>query len=442
MVEIISRFGNLLEQVFPLFNIRFIAINDFVDSYKNPSSTNTILVPFKNLINDEYSRDTSTKIKSSLNGKKKKGEFIGAFPSYGYVKNIKDKHKLEIDEKAANIVRKIFDWNVNKGLGKIAISHRLNDLGVLNPTGHKRLELNQNYNNSGIKDENYNWTPSTIKKILENEIYIGNTVQGKRRTKSYKIHKLENVPREEWVRVENTHKPIIDKELFLKAQKINKIDTRVQSNQKLSLFSGILICGDCKMAMNKKVFKSKSGKIYEYYVCGTYRKKSKNLCSKHTVKVDKLETSLLETIRNEILKIDVNKIIEKFENINSKKILNENKKEFFENEKKEELEKLERLKRFLYEDWKNGDITREEYIDYKKRYDEDINKIRVFIENLKKQNEEKKDEENKNNKWMEKFKNEKNIFELDREIILELVDFIEIFENEKIKIHFKFSNIN
>ena len=163
--------GNYIEQVFPLFNIRFIAINDQVDSYKNPASTNTILIPFKNLINDVYAGDTSIKIRTSLNGKKKKGEFIGAFPVYGYLKDPKDKHKLIIDESVVDIVRKIFYWNVNEGLGKIAICHRLNDLGILNPTGHKKIELKQNYNNYGIKDNTYNWSPSTVRNILKNEIY-------------------------------------------------------------------------------------------------------------------------------------------------------------------------------------------------------------------------------------------------------------------------------
>ncbi len=175
--------GNYIEQVFPLFNIRFIAINDQVDSFKNPASTNTILVPFKNLINDEYSRDTSIKIRTALNGKKKKGEFIGAFPSYGYIKDSKDKHKLIIDEIAANIVRKIFDWNVNEGLGKIAICHRLNDLGILNPTGHKRLELGQNYNNYAIQDNTYTWTPSTVRNILNNEVYCRNYSSRKKKNK-------------------------------------------------------------------------------------------------------------------------------------------------------------------------------------------------------------------------------------------------------------------
>ena len=179
--------GNYIEQVFPLFNIRFIAINDSVDSFKNKESVNTILVPFKNLINDEYAKDTSIKIRTSLNAKKKKGEFVGAFSSYGYMKDPKDKHKLIIDEEAANIVRKIFDWNVNYGLGKLAICHRLNDLGILNPTGHKKLELNQNYNNYSVNDNKYAWTPSTIRNILSNEIYCREYNSRKKKSK-----KLQN----------------------------------------------------------------------------------------------------------------------------------------------------------------------------------------------------------------------------------------------------------
>ena len=303
--------GNYIEQVFPLFNIRFIAINDLVDSFKNPSSTNTILVPFKNLINDEYARDTSTKIRTSLNGKKKKGEFIGAFPSYGYIKDPKDKHKLIIDEVAADIVRKIFNWNVNEGLGKIAICHKLNDLGILNPTGHKKLELGQNYNNYGIKDNTYTWTPSTVRNILNNEVYIGNTVQGKRRTKSYKVHKVEVVPKEEWVRVENTHEPIIDKETFTKAQELSRRDTKVsQKTNELSIWAGFLKCADCRRAMNKKSSTNKSGSKYEYYICSTYRKKSNKLCTKHTIKEELLEKAVVQAINLHIdLLINTEEII-------------------------------------------------------------------------------------------------------------------------------------
>ncbi len=433
--------GNYIEQVFPLFNIRFIAVNDNVDSFKNPASTNTILVPFKNLINDEYCRDTSIKIRTSLNGKKKKGEFIGAFASYGYVKNPKDKHKLVIDEVAADIVRKIFDWNVNEGLGKIAICHRLNDLGILNPTGHKKLELGQNYENFGIQDNTYTWTPSTVRNILNNEIYIGNTVQGKRRTKSYKVHKVEAVPKEEWIVVPNTHEPIIDKETFEKAQEISKRDTKAsQKTEKLSVWAGLLRCNDCKRAMNKKSSTNKSGNKYEYYICSTYRKKSNNLCTKHSIKVENLEKAVLRAINFHInLLIDAEEIVKEINESNFQNTKNEN----IENmviTKQNEISKISNYKRTLYEDWKNGDITKEEYLEYKQKYEDDIERLKQNIERLKNEKQKYETQNQLHNKWIEKFKEQKAITELSRNIMMELIDCIYVKENGDITIKFKFKD--
>ena len=430
--------GNYIEQVFPVWNIRFIAINDGIDSFKNPMSTNTLLVPFKNLINDEYARDTSIKIRTSLNGKKKRGEFIGAFPSYGYIKDPKDKHKLIIDHSVADVIRKIFDWYVNEGLGKIAICHRLNELGIVNPTGHKKLELKQNYNNSGIQDHSYTWTPSTIRNILSNEIYIGNTVQGKRKTKSYNIHKVENIPQEEWIKVENTHEPIIQTEIFQKAQELKKVDTRVQNSGKLSMWAGILKCADCGKAMNKKYCKNKTGRTYAYYICSTYRKKSNQLCTKHTIKIDELENVVLEAIQIHIqLFINTEEILAQIQKIETN-TLKENELECIKQEKEEKVKKLNHLKKGLYEDWKNQDITKAEYQAYKQQYEEEIQKIQKNIQNLGEEKEKQKQILQADNQWLEDFKLHHNITQLDREIITELIDYIEIHENKKITIHFKF----
>lgn len=432
--------GNYIEQIFPLFNIRFIAINDSVDSFKNPTSTNTILVPFKNLINDEYCRDTSIKIRSALNGRKRKGEFVGAFPSYGYIKDPEDNHKLIIDKESAKIVKKIFEWKVNEGLGNLSICHRLNDMGVLNPTGYKKKKLNQNYNNAGIMQEDYSWCPSTVKNILKNDIYIGNITQGKRRVKSYKVHKVEQVPKDEWITVENMHEPIIDKELFEKAQGLRKIDTRVQDSGSLSIWAGILKCADCGRAMHKKYCKNKSGTVYEYYICGTYRKKSNKLCTKHTLKVEELEQAILETIKLHIdLLVDTEKLLEKINKSNTRKLANEN-MENVKQAKEKEIEKLNNLKRCLYEDWKNEYITKEEYLEYKRKYEQDIEKIKEIMANLDKQKEKQEEIINGNSLWIENFKAHKNITELDRDIITELIDYIEVHENKKITIHFKFMN--
>lgn len=432
--------GNYIEQIFPLFNVRFIAINDSVDSFRNPMSSNTILVPFKNLINDEYARDTSIKIKSALNGRKKKGEFIGAFPSYGYVKDEQDKHKLVIDEDAAEIVRKIFEWKVDEGLGNLAICHRLNDMGVLNPTGYKKKKLNQNYNNSKMKEEDYSWGPSTVRNILKNDVYIGNVTQGKRKIKSYKIHKVEQVPENEWITVENMHEPIIDKELFNKAQELRRVDTRVQNSGTLSMWAGILKCADCGRAMHKKYCKNTSGTVYEYYICGTYRKKSNKLCTKHTLKLEELDNSVLEAIKLHIeLLVDTEKLLEQVNKFETKRLANENILRIRQ-AKEKELVKVSNLKRCLYEDWRNDDITREEYLDYKQKYEQDIERINSFISNLDEQWKKEDEVINEKNKWIEEFKTYKNITQLDRDIIIELIDYIEIYENRKIKIYFKFMN--
>lgn len=369
---------------------------------------------------------------------KRSGEFIGAFPSYGYIKDPNDTHKLIIDEEAARIVKKIFEWKVNDGMGNLSICHKLNEMGILNPTGYKRKMLNQNYNNSKILQEDYSWCPSTVRNILKNDVYIGNITQGKRKVKSYKIHKVEQVPKEQWITVKNMHEAIIDEELFYKAQSLNKVDTRVQNNGVLSIWAGILKCADCGRAMHKKYCMNKNGKRYEYYICGTYRKKSKQLCTKHTIKEEILEEIVLQTIKLHIdLLVDVNKILE--DNINKKMEEVENEKiEKIKKTKKGEVEKVKELKKGLYEDWKNDYITKDEYVEYKKKYEKEIEKINGILNNLDKQENKKENIRILNKKWIENFEISGNINKLDRDIIMELIDFIEIYENKKITIHFKF----
>ena len=368
---------------------------------------------------------------------KENGEFVGAFPSYGYIKNPSDNHKLIIDKESAEIVRKIFEWKVYEGLGNLNICHRLNDMGILNPTGYKKKKLNQNYNNSNI---DYSWCPSTVRNILKNDIYIGNVTQGKRRVKSYKVHKVEQVPEDEWITVENMHEPIIDKELFEKAQSLRKVDTRVQDTGVVSMWAGILKCADCHRAMHKKYCKNTSGTVYEYYICGTYRKKSSKLCTKHTLKVDELESAVLEAIKLHIeLLIDTEELLEQIDRSITKKLANEN-MENVKQSKEREIEKISNLKRCLYEDWKNEYITKEEYLEYKQKYEQDIEKLKEIIVNLDKQKEKQEEIINGKSKWIEDFKKYKNISKLDRDIITELIDYIEVHENKEITIHFKFMN--
>lgn len=313
-------------------------------------------------------------------------------------------------------------------------------MGILNPTGYKKKKLNQNYNNAKILREDYSWCPSTVRNILKNDIYIGNITQGKRRVKNYKVHKVEKVAEDEWITVENMHEAIIDKELFEKAQGMKKTDTRVQNSGSLSMWAGILKCADCGRAMHKKYCKNKRGTVYEYYICGTYRKKSNKLCTKHTLKVEELEKAVLDAIKLHIeLFINTEKLLEQINKSDTQKLANEN-MENIKQAKEKEIEKLNNLKRCLYEDWKNEYITKEEYLEYRKKYEQDIDKIKEVMKNLDKQKEKQEKIIDGNSLWIESFKVHKNITKLDRDIVTELIDYIEVYEDKKITIHFKFMN--
>ena len=157
-----------------------------------------------------------------------------------------------------------------------------------------------------------------------------------------------------------------------------KHDTRVQNSGNLSMWAGILKCADCGRAMHKKYCKNKSGTVYEYYICGTYRKKSNKLCTKHTLKVEELENAVLEAIKLHIeLLVDTEKLLEQINKSNTKKLANENMKNI-KQAKEKEIEKISNLKRCLYEDWKNEYITKEEYLEYKQKYEQDIETRRNY----------------------------------------------------------------
>ena len=252
--------GNYIEQIFPLFKIRFIAVNDNIDSFKDPTSVNNVIVPFKNLMNDEYCRDISMKIRSSFNTKKRNGQFVGAWAPYGYIKDPKNKYHLIIDDEPAQIVKLIFKMAL-EGKGRQTIAKELNQMGVINPTGYKQKVLKLNYTNLSATTfgNDYSWTNTSISQILKNRVYVGDLVQCKERVISYKIHKTIKNEKEDWIIVENTHEPIIDRQDFNKIQDLLlSRDTRVEKNGELSMFAGHIRCADCKRAMNKKTLSNKS----------------------------------------------------------------------------------------------------------------------------------------------------------------------------------------
>lgn len=435
--------GNYIEQIFPLFKIRFISVNDMIDSYKDPTSVNNVIVPFKNLMNDEYCRDISMKVRSAFNTKKRNGDFVGAWAPYGYVKDPKNKYHLIIDEESAQTVKLIFKWAL-EGKGRNTIAKELNQMGVLSPTGYKQKVLNLNYANLSATSfgSDYAWTNTTISQILKNRVYVGDMVQCKERVVSYKIHKIIKNPKEDWIIVENTHEPIVDRETFNKIQDLLfSRDSRVEKSGELSKFAGHIRCADCKRAMNKKTLSNKNrNRDYWYYVCSTYRNKSKNLCTKHSIRNDKLEEAVLEAIKLQVsLVIEMEEILKEINKSKTVSLRNDNIENNIKRQESE-LEKNKKLKKLSYEDWKLGVITQEEYIEYSESYTKKINEIEETLKYLYEEKQKYKTQVQSDNSWIDIFKKNKNITELTKEIIDELINCIYVHEGTKITIDFRFKD--
>jgi site-specific DNA recombinase len=236
--------GRYLEKIFPVLGIRFIAVNDHYDSADTTNDSDQIIVPFKNLVNDAYCRDISIKIRSQLDIKRKKGQFIGNYAGYGYFKDPKDKNHLVIDEYAAEIVRMIFNMKID-GYSAKNIAARLNEMGVLIPAEYKRA-CGFNYSSGFMAGKKPKWDVSSVLRILKNELYTGTMVQGKTRKINYKVNVRQKIEPENWIRVEGTHEPIVSKEIFECVQKLMELDTRTSPEEEsIYEFSGLLRCGDC-----------------------------------------------------------------------------------------------------------------------------------------------------------------------------------------------------
>ena len=292
--------GYFLEKVFPLYGVRFISIGDpSLDTFKNPDAVQGMEVPITGLMNDRYAARTSNDIRRTFNTKRRKGEFIGAFAPYGYMKDPEDKNAFVVDEEAAEVVRNIFHWFVDEGMSKLGITKKLTEMGIPTPTAYKHSK-GLNLQTPRISKNDGMWGITTVCTILKNEMYIGNMVQGKQRVISYKVHEKIAPPKEEWFIVENTHEAIIDRETFDKAQRLQERDTRTAPGKKqLYLFSGLLRCADCQRSMTRKTC-NKPNKTYVYYVCSTYVFKSKDKCTRHVIKEEVLHEAVLKAVQAQI----------------------------------------------------------------------------------------------------------------------------------------------
>lgn len=436
IVKDLSRFGRdyidtgrYLERIFPEKGVRFISISDGIDSMKQAYD---MIVPIKNIFNEQYARDISKKIQATVKMKQQSGEFIGAFASYGYKKSPHDKNKLVIDEYPAGIVRRIFDMYVS-GIGKQSIARILTDEGIPCPSAYKQLNGEQ-YKNAYYSGKNH-WTYSTINSILKKEIYIGNMVQGtKHQTMRSKQNRMDKA---DWIIVSGTHEAIIDKETWDKTQILLERRTRqldLTTNQ--NVFAGYIRCGDCDAAMSKISWKRADGTRSQSFYCGTYKRYGNKYCSPHTLPFSVLEQIVLDDLKKIIDSIsDLERLVkEKPIKKSADGHLQEQTAKL-----KQELEKISRWKQSLYEDYKEEMISKEEYIAYREEYTEKQNMLQNQIDALKTrcvQDEERLLE----SPWVARLLRFKEITAIDRSIVVEMIDKILVYENRRIRIIYNFSD--
>lgn len=441
IVKDLSRFGRnyldageYIEKIFPFLGVRFIAINDNYDSEKERTSSDDLMIPFKNLINEAYCRDISVKIRSQLEIKRKRGEYLGSFAAYGYLKSPTEKNKLIIDEYAADVVRDIFKWKL-EGASPMAIADRLNHAGVLSPMEYKK-SLGMKYATSFKANAQAQWSAASIIRVLKNPLYIGVLTQGKETTPSYKVHKRICKDADEWAVVQDSHEAIISKSDYDMVQKVLAMDTRTcKDDSVVQIFSGLVFCGDCGASMIRKTVPS-GGKKYVYYVCSE-NKANKKVCSSHSIRDTDLENIVLLSTQQYIRAvIDLQDLLELTETA-PLRTAEAQKVQRQIDRKRSELERCNRLLMSLYESLTDGILNKDEYLRLKQRYAEQSAEAEKQLLSLQDTLVNIQEHGSASLTWMNEFREHQNITSLDRETVVALIERILIYEDKRVEIIFR-----
>ncbi len=443
IVKDLSRFGRdyietgrYLDQVFPALGVRFIAITDQYDSFSADAGERNIVLPVKNFINDSYCRDISTKVKSQLAVKRRKGECLAAFAVYGYRKSAEERNRLLVDDYAAGIVRRIFAWKI-EGMAVSAIAKKLNGLHILSPREYKK-SLGLNFRGGFTRGGTSKWSSPSVRRILTNEVYLGHLVQGRTERINYKVKKCVEKPAKEWIRVENTHEPIVSADDFAIVQNLLKADGRISPEKKeISPFMGLLFCGDCKEQMVRRVNRYK-GTEKVYYICST--KNRGEGCSRHSIEeavLRELAGTAIRRYANDFLEQEQLFAQAKKREANLQAVISYNKEIA---RLKKEQDKYYSLCAGLYEDLRAGVITKEEF----ERLHGEFQKKAEHLSAAGEKQEQLVREMFKSGVLsagrLASFKDSPELKEIDRHTLASLVKRIWVYEGKRIEIEFYFTD--
>lgn len=375
--------GYYIEHYFPMNNVRYIAINDQVDTLMNEND----FAPFRNIMNEWYARDISKKIRSAYHTKALNGEFTGPYPPYGYDKDPNNKNRLIINPIQALIVRKIFSLYVD-GISVYGITKELKNNHILTPRADLNNQMGK-YTTKLIKQYPYDWSTKTILTILGNEEYTGSVVCNKHQTKTYKSKKLVQNPENKWIITKNRHEAIIDSDQFAQVQRIICNNQKFPRTPHLNILKGKVRCKDCGKTLTLSIRPDR--KDTRTFDCSTYRRYGRIRCTSHYISYEQLAYSILEKLNPLIYlsKQGANAFIESIHSQERTAGLVEGIHHEITN-KDNRLFDIDKLIKALYESYILGKIQEEKFYTLDKSYDEEKMSLIKAIKKLQQNEDELK----------------------------------------------------
>lgn len=435
IVKDLSRFGrNYVEagmyvQRFTDSNIRFIAADDNYDSLVN---SDDLLFPIKNVVNEMYARDVSKKTKAAKKAKARDGQFIGSKAPFGYKIDPNDRHHLIVDEPAAQVVRRIFRM-ASEGIGYNKMAKIFREEKILTPIAYFNLN-NPDYFKSDYWRKEFDWHVTSIRAILNNEVYLGKLVYGKQRNKSMKSKEKVRNPKEDWIVVENCHEPIITQELWDTVHKILNAKHRPAKAGEVQMFAGLLYCSDCGHCLTYSQKQRKDGSCHGAYSCWMYKTHGKEYCASHYITFDTIYELVLIDIQRNLFQYRKN--TDKFKSILSRKYQSDSQKQAEQitleyEQKQKRCEELDKIISRLYEDNVLGRIGDERYESMSQSYELEQVEIKKALPILKSKIDELKRQSDCADNFINVIKKYTIIDKLDAAILNELIDKIVVHHKEQ-----------
>ena len=453
LVKDLSRFGRdyieageYLEKIFPFLGVRFISITDGYDSLTAGDAEGALMIPLKNMINDVYAKDISRKIITSFRARQEKGEYLPAFPPYGYVKSKTKAYRYEVDEEVAPYVRMIFEWKA-AGVSHSEICKRLNDMGAVTPA-RRKVEL-------GIwhaeKHKHTIWHGRTIIDIMKNATYTGTLVYGRMPKSLYQGIKCHRAKPDEWRCIPDAHEAIVSQELFDKVQKI--FDERSARMQKkwaeskqvrdkiVNLFVKRIYCGDCGKRMRfvkgNNALRDKNF-YYTNYVCGGYLDSGYRNCTRHSIRYQDVVDAVFAAMQVQMeFALNQEKMMQKLRGTAKERNLIDQYVAKV-NYLTQELKKVNSRREGLFESFAEGILDEADYQYAKKSYDEEYASLEKQLSEAKSRKKELDGVLTANNEWLQAMHKVEDATELDQDLVNALVKKVLIYEDNRVEVEFKF----